>query len=145
MPDFESNVQNVQQRLGRRLSGQEMRLLQLWDSITQSAPRGEVIAGDEEVEADAPSDGPQYEGRFKVAFSNGHFEVFFVCSSVLFRGVAIDSKEDVMTFLTQAPLELDPLLVRQAVAAAEHMKPTQINYAVAVSDVVLRSMGFERN
>lgn len=145
MPDFESNVQNVQQRLGRRLSGQELRLLQMWDSITQTAPREVFAQGEEADAAEAPSGEPEHQGRFKVAFNNGHFEVFFVCSSVLFRGVAIDRKEDVLAFLTQPPIDLDPLLVRQAVAAAEHMKPTQINYAVSVPDVVLRSMGFERN
>ncbi len=144
MPDFEANVQNVQQRLGRRLSGQELRLLQLWDSITASQSReGVAVIDDPESEGESSNE-PCYEGRFKIAFSNGHYDVFFVCASVLFRGVAVDRKEDVMAFLTQPPIDLDEMLVRQAIAAAEHMKPTQINYAVSVPDVVLRSMGFER-
>jgi hypothetical protein len=144
MPDFEANVQNVQQRLGRRLSGQELRLLQLWDSITQSQSRDAVaVIEDPESEGDTSGE-PCYEGRFKIAFSSGHYEVFFVSASALFRGVQIARKEDVMAFLIQPPVDLDEMLVRQAIAAAEHMKPTQINYAVSVPDVVLRSMGFER-
>jgi hypothetical protein len=120
-----------------------LRLLQLWDSITQSG----FGNGQQQVEQfdEEPSGEVQYEGRFKIAFTGGHYEVFFVCSSVLFRGVAIDRKEDVLTFLTQPPIDLDTMLVRQAIAAAETLKPTQINRAVAVPDSILRSMGFERN
>jgi hypothetical protein len=143
MPNFEANVMNVQQRLGRRLSAQELRLLQLWDSITQSG----FGYGQQQAEQfdEEPADEVQYEGRFKIAFTSGHYEVFFVCSSVLFRGVAIDRKEDVLTFLAQPPIDLDTMLVRQAIAAAETLKPTQINRAVTVPDSILRSMGFERN
>jgi hypothetical protein len=39
MPSFEANVMNVQQRLGRRLSAQELRLLQLWDAVTPNESR----------------------------------------------------------------------------------------------------------
>jgi hypothetical protein len=143
MPDFEANVMNVQQRLGRRLNAQELRLLQLWDSVTQSESRNSHGAA-EQPDGDEPPQEQQYEGRFKVAFTSGHFEVFFVCSSVLFRGVPIDRKEDVIGFLTQAPISLDDLLVKQAIAGAERFRPTQVPQTVNVPDAVLRSMGFVR-
>jgi hypothetical protein len=143
MADFEANVMNVQQRLGRRLTAQELRLLQLWDSVTQADPRGFGNAPESE-EGEEPVEDKQYEGRFKVAFTSGHYEVFFVCSSVLFRGVAIDKKEDVISFLTQAPISLDELLVKQAVAGADRSRPTQVPHTVVVPDAVLRSMGFVR-
>lgn len=143
MPDFDSNVQNVQQRLGRRLNAQELRLLQMWDTVTQSDSRG-FRDDSEQPGADEQSQELQHEGRFKVAFTSGHYEVFFVCSSVLFRGVAIDRKEDVILFLTQPPISIDELLVKQAVAGAESFKPTQIAQSVTVPDAVLRSMGFAR-
>jgi hypothetical protein len=142
MPSFDANVMNVQQRLGRRLNGQELRLLQMWDAVTQADSR--TFPDDQELqEGDEPQQ-EQFEGRFKVAFTSGHYEVFFVCSSALYRGVAIDSKEDVINFLTQAPISLDDLLVKQAIAGAEAFKPTQIPQSVSVPDAVLRSMGFER-
>jgi len=143
MPSFEANVMNVQQRLGRRLNAQELRLLQLWDSVTQSESRDSHGAA-EQQDGDEPSQEQQHEGRFKVAFTNGHFEVFFVCSSVLLRGVAIDRKEDVISFLTQAPISLDELLIKQAIAGAERFRPTQVPQTVNVPDAVLRSMGFEK-
>lgn len=142
MPNFEINVMNVQQRLGRRLTPQELRLLRLWDSIAQTESR-DLLDSSQEA-GDEPHDELQYEGRFKIAFANGHYEVFFVCSSVLFRGVAIDKKQDVITFLTQPPIRLDQFLVTQAIAGAESYKPTQIPHSVTVPDAVLRSMGFER-
>jgi hypothetical protein len=143
MANFDANVQNVQQRLGRRLSAQELRLLQLWDSVTQSESR---IFDDapEQPGGDGTLQEQQHEGRFKVAFNSGHYEVFFVCSSVLFRGVAIDRKEDVISFLTQAPISLDEQLVKQAIAGAERLRPTQFPQSVSVPDAVLRSMGFVR-
>jgi hypothetical protein len=143
MANFEGNVMNVQQRLGRRLSAQELRLLQLWDAVTQTESRDFRDAADQQ-DGDGPPQEQQYEGRFKVAFTSGHYEVFFVCSSVLFRGVAIDRKEDVISFLTQAPISLDELLVKQAIAGAESFRATQIPHSVVVPDAVLRSMGFER-
>lgn len=143
MPSFEANVMNVQQRLGRRLNAQELRLLQLWDSVTQPESRDSHGAA-EQQDGDEPPQEQQHEGRFKVAFTGGHFEVFFVCSSVLFRGVAIDRKEDVISFLTQAPISLDEHLVKQAIAGAERFRPTQVPQTVNVSDAVLRSMGFVR-
>ena len=141
MADFEAKVMNVQQRLGRRLTAQELRLLHLWDTITQSNP-GDLHGAVQQEDGDGTDQEAHHQGRFKVAFSNGHYEVFFVCSSVLFRGVAIDKKEDVISFLTQAPISLDELLVRQAIAGAESFKPTQIPHSVVVPDAVLRSMGF---
>jgi hypothetical protein len=143
MADFDANVMNVQQRLGRRLSVQELRLLQLWDAVTHSDSRDFRGAAEQE-DGDGPPQEPQHEGRFKVAFNSGHYEVFFVCSSVLFRGVAIDRKEDVISFLTQAPISLDEMAVKQAIAGAESFRPTQILHPVTVPDAVLRSMGFER-
>ena len=143
MADFDANVINVQQRLGRRLTAQELRLLQLWDAITQSESRNSQGAA-EQQDGDEPPQEQQHEGRFKVAFTSGHFEVFFVCSSVLFRGVAIDRKEDVIAFLTQVPIRLDEVLVKQAVAGAVRFRPTQVPQTVNVSDAVLRSMGFVR-
>jgi hypothetical protein len=142
MASFEANVMNVQQRLGRRLTPQELRLLQMWDSIAQVESRE---FRDSSQAADEMPEELQYEGRFKVARSNGHYEVFFVCSSVLFRGVAIDHRQDVITFLTQAPINLEELFVKQAIAGAESFKPTQIPQSVTIPDAVLRSMGFERN
>jgi hypothetical protein len=143
MADFDANVMNVQQRLGRRLTAQELRLLQLWDSVTQSDARDFRDAA-EQQDGDGPPQEEQHEGRFKVAFTSGHYEVFFVCSSVLFRGVAIAKKEDVISFLTQAPISLDEHLVRQAIAGAERFRPTQVPQTVNVPDSVLRSMGFVR-
>jgi hypothetical protein len=143
MADFDANVMNVQQRLGRRLTAQELRLLQLWDAVTQSDSRDFRDAA-EQQDGDGSPQEPRHEGRFKVAFSSGRYEVFFVCSSVLFRGVAIDRKEDVISFLTQAPVSLDEHLVRQAIAGAESFRPTQIPHPVIVPDAVLRSMGFAR-
>ena len=58
--------------------------------------------------------------------------------------MAIDRKEDVVSFLTQAPISLDEHLVKQAVAGAENFRPTQIPQSVRVPDAVLRSMGFTR-
>ena len=141
MPSFEANVMNVQQRLGRRLSAQELRLLQMWDAVTQPESRDSRDAAQQQ-DGEGPPQEQQREGRFKVAFSSGHYEVFFVCSSVLFRGVAIDKKEDVISFLTQAPISLDEWLVKQAIAGAERFRPTQIPHSVNVPDAVLRSMGF---
>jgi hypothetical protein len=143
MADFDANVMNVQQRLGRRLTAQELRLLQLWDAITQSDSRDFRDAA-QPTGGDGLHEEPHHEGRFKIAFSSGHYEVFFVCSTVLFRGVAIDRKEDVIAFLTQAPISLDEHLVKQAIAAAESIRPTQIPHPVSVPDAVLRSMGFEK-
>ena len=142
MPSFDANVMNVQQRLGRRLNAQELRLLQMWETVTQTDSRSmrdeqEVMEGDEPQQE-------QFEGRFKVACTSGHYEVFFVCSSALYRGVAIDRKEDVIAFLTQPPISLDEMLVKQAIAGAAAFKPTQIPQSVTVPDAVLRSMGFER-
>jgi hypothetical protein len=143
MADFDAKVMNVQQRLGRRLTAQELRLLQLWDTFTQTESRDFGDAA-EQRDGDGPPQEQQHEGRFKVAFSSGHYEVFFVCSSVLFRGVAIDRKEDVISFLTQAPISLDEHLVKQAIAGAESFRPTQVPHSVTVPDAVLRSMGFAR-
>ena len=143
MANFEANVMNVQQRLGRRLTGQELRLLQMWDLVTQSDSRDFRDAVEQRDGDELPPE-EHHEGRFKVAFTGGHYEVFFVCSSALFRSVAIERKEDVLTFLTQAPISLDELLVKQAVAGAEKYRPTQIQHSVDVPDAVLRSMGFVR-
>ncbi len=144
MPGFADNLMVIQQRLGRRLKPEELRLLQLWDSIVQPDTRDFAGAAEPGPEEELPVEA-SYEGRFKVARVSGHFEVYFVCSSVLFRGVAIDRKEDVLAFLTQAPISLDEMLVKQAIAGAEAFKPTQIPQTVSVPDPVLRSMGFERN
>jgi hypothetical protein len=143
MGNFEGNVQNVQQRLGRRLTAQELRLLQLWDSVTQSESR-DLHHAEKQQDGDEPPQEEQHEGRFKLAFTSGHYEVFFVCSSVLFRGVAIDKKEDVISFLTQAPISLDESLIKQAIAGADRLRPTQVPHSVSVPDSVLRSMGFVR-
>ena len=142
MPSFDANVMNVQQRLGRRLNAQELRLLQMWDAVTQADSRS--FRDDQDMQDSDEPQQEQFEGRFKVAFTSGHYEVFFVCSAALYRGVAIDRKEDVMNFLTQAPISLDEMFVKQAIAGAESFKPTQIPQTVSVSDAVLRSMGFER-
>lgn len=141
MPSFEANVMKVQLRLGRRLTAQELRLLRLWDAVTQTESRDSRDAAQQQG-GDGPPQERQHEGRFKVAFSSGRYEVFFVCSSVLFRGVAIDRKEDVISFLTQAPISLDEHLVKQAIAGADRSQPTQIPQSVNLPDAVLRSMGF---
>ena len=141
MADFDANVLNVQQRMGRRLTAQEIRLLRLWDAVTQNESRDFRDAAGDQDDDGQPQEA-HHEGRFKVAFSGGHYEVFFVCSSVLFRGVAVDRKEDVISFLTQAPISLDEILVKQAIAGAESFRPTQVPHSVTVPDAVLRSMGF---
>jgi hypothetical protein len=143
MPSFDSNVMNVQQRLGRRLNAQELRLLQMWDTVTQSDSRNSNGAAEQQDDDETPQE-LEYEGRFKVAFTSGHYEVLFVCSSVLYRGVAINLKEDVINFLTQAPISLDESLVKQAIAGAESFKPTSVAQSVTVPDAVLRKMGFVR-
>jgi hypothetical protein len=143
MANFDAKVMIVQQRFGRRLTAQELRLLQMWDAVTQTESL-DFRDASEQQDGDASSPEPHHEGRFKIAFTSGHYEVFFVCSSVLFRGVAIDKKEDVISFLTQAPISLDEMVIKQAIAGAESFRPTQIVHSVSVPDAVLRSMGFER-
>jgi len=83
-----------------------------------------------------------YEGRFKIAFANGRYEVYFVCPTLLLRPVVIENQADVMAFLTQEPICLSELALQQAMASAQHAKPFQIPQSVALAEPFLRSMRF---
>jgi hypothetical protein len=138
MPTFDAKVEQMKRILGRALTVQELRLVRQWDDLgsteefAQAALQG--AGGDAQEQ--------EYEGRFKIAYSGGQFDIYFVCSTVTFRPVSAADKEDVLAFLTQDPIRLDAWLVEQAITGAQHLKPTQIAQSVVVADVVLRSMGF---
>lgn len=137
MPSFEDNVAKVERTLGRALAAGELRLLKLWDLTTRNDSR------DVAPPAAAPVPGQaEYQGRIKIAFVRGQFEVYFVCANLMLKPVVIESKQDVLAFLTQDPISLNEQLVQQAIAAAETLKPTQINQTLALPEVMLRSMGF---
>jgi hypothetical protein len=56
MSSFEANVMKVQRRLGRRLTAQELRLLRLWDAVTQTESRDSRDAAQQQ-----DGEGPPHE------------------------------------------------------------------------------------
>jgi hypothetical protein len=139
MPRFEDHVAEVEQTLRRTLTPDELRLLKLWELTG----KGDVANTYQEEPPPAEAPTEEYEGRFKIAFSKGRYEIYFVCATLMLHPVMIQDKEDVMGFLTQDPIYLNELSVRQAVASAENARPIQINQSVTLSDPILRSMGFQ--
>jgi len=139
MPRFEDHVAEVEQTLRRTLTTDELRLLKLWELTGKGDPANNYQEGPpaEEVPAE------DYEGRFKIAFSKGQYEIYFVCATLMLHPVVVQNKDDVMFFLTQDPIYLNELSVRQAIASAENARPLQINQNVTLSDPILRSMGFQ--
>ena len=137
MSSFEQRLSRFKQTIGRNLSGEEMRLLRMWDAASQSLPAA--------AEAPVPAAGgmAEYTGRFKISMSGGLYQVFFVCANVLFRPILVENKDDVQYFLTQPPISLDEFSVQQAIASAEHMRPIQMTQNVTLSEPLLRSMGFQ--
>jgi hypothetical protein len=144
MSDFDTHLEKVERTLGRELTSDELRLLKLWDLT--AAPSGSAMdaqpgSRQDDAEPEA-AEAEEYEGQFKIAFARGQYEVYFMCSSLRLKPVLLQDKEDVVWLLTQDPFYFDDMAVRQAVAAAEHHKPTLIGPSVAVQEVFLRSMGF---
>ena len=137
MANFQDHLAKVERTMGRSLTADEQRLVKLWDLTSESASRS-VQA----VEAEPEVQMATYEGRFKIAFSNGNYEIYFVCPTLLLRPVVVENKDDVIQFLTQDPINLGELSVRQAMASAQSGKPFQIADNVALAEPFLRSMGF---
>lgn len=138
MSSFESNIARIEQTLRRALTQDERRLLKLWDLTCQSTPRDKLPA----EPAAAPVSDNTYKGRFKVVASKGYYEVYFVCATMLLRPVEIDARQDVVEFLSQDPIFLDEMMIRQAIAAADTGRPIQISHDISLSEPMLRSMGF---
>ena len=138
MASFEDNVAKIEHTLGRSLAAGELRLLKLWDLTTRSDAHEAAQAA-----PIAPVPGQvEYQGRIKIGCARGQYEVYFVCANLMLKPVVLNSKEDVLAFLTQDPINLNEQLVQQAIAAAESFKPTQINQTLMLPEVLLRSMGF---
>lgn len=138
---FESNLAKVEQTLRRALTQEERRLLKLWELTSQSS-RNER---EQDIDAPvAPLDQATYSGRFKVLATKGHYEVYFVCAKVTLRPVEVGDREGVMEFLSQDPVLLDEMFIKQALAAADIGRPTMINIEVTLSEPLLRSMGFQK-
>ncbi len=140
MSAFEFNLDKMERTLGRPLSDEEVRLLKLWD-LTVGAAESSIAAQQASPEEE-PEPLQEFEGQFKVAFARGQYEVYFVCSELRLKPVMLDDKEDVVWLLTQEPFFFDDLMVRQAVAAAESVRPTLVGHSVSVQEILLRSMGF---
>jgi hypothetical protein len=139
MSAFDANVEKVERTLGRALTGEELRLLRLWELTAGSAEPSMAAQQTDVEEVEAIE---EYEGQFKVAFARGQYEVYFVCSELRLKPVLIQEREDVVWLLTQEPFFFDDLMVQQAVAAAESRRPTLVGPTIAVQEVLLRSMGF---
>ena len=139
MSAFDANVEKVERTLGRALTGEELRLLRLWE-LTAGSAEPSMAAQQTDVEEVGAIE--EYEGQFKVAFARGQYEVYFVCSELRLKPVLIQEREDVVWLLTQEPFFFDDLMVQQAVAAAESRRPTLVGPTIAVQEVLLRSMGF---
>jgi hypothetical protein len=89
MSDFDTRVEKIERTFGRALTGDELRLLKLWDLTT--APAGssnEAQAGDWDDQTE-PSEAEEYEGQFKIAFARGQYEVYFVCSNLRLKPVVL--------------------------------------------------------
>lgn len=138
---FELNLAKVEQTLRRSLTQEERRLLKLWDLTCQTSRDSR-----EEVEEPAvpPVDENTYTGRFKVVSKKGYYEVYFVCPKVMLRPVEAEDRDAILDFLSQDPILLDEMMIRQALAAADIGRPTQINVEISLSEPMLRSMGFQR-
>jgi hypothetical protein len=140
MARFEDHVEEVERTLRRSLTADELRLLKLWELTGKD--NGSNSYQDAPPPMEAQERDAVYEGRFKIAFAKGQYEIYFVCATMMLHPVMIQNKEDVVLFLTQDPIYLNELAVRQATAAAESLKPIQINQTVSLPEPLLRSMGF---
>ncbi len=56
MSGFESNIMMIQQRLGCRLKPEELRLLQMWDSIMQADARDFATAEEAQPAEEMPAE-----------------------------------------------------------------------------------------
>lgn len=139
MASFENNLAKIEQTLRRSLTQDERRLLKLWDLTCQSSARGALQQEEPPV---PPVDQVTYTGRFKIVATKGYYEIYFVCGKVMLRPVQIDSRDGVLDFLAQDPINLDEGIVRQAIAGADISRPMQISHDVSLSEPLLRSMGF---
>jgi len=138
MASFDNNIGKMEQTLWRALTQEERRLLKLWDLTYQSAARAELRA-----EAPVqPVDEKTYTGRFKIVATKGYYEIYFVCGKLLLRPVEIDHREGVIDFLAQDPISIEEGMVEQAIAAADILRPAQIQRDISLSERLLRSMGF---
>ena len=127
----------LEDRIGRPLTTEEKRLLAIWEALAVGAP----MDGLDEAAAEA---GPaEHDGRFKIIRVKDRYEVLFVCTTIMLRAVLLDSRDDVIAFLTQDPIFLDQFGIEQALASADALRPAQIPQDVRVSEPMLRSMGFE--
>lgn len=138
---FESNLAKVEHTLRRALTQDERRLLKLWDLTSQSSNNEREAGIDATV---SPVDPTAYTGRFKIVASKGHYEVYFVCAKVTLRPVEVGDREGVLEFLSQDPVLLDEMFIKQALAAADISRPTLINVEITLSEPMLRSMGFRQ-
>jgi hypothetical protein len=140
MSAFDANLEKMERTLGRSLSGEEVRLLRLWELTAGTADSS--ITPQESNSQEESEAIEEYEGQFKIAFARGQYEVYFVCSGLRMKPVLIQEKEDVVCFLTLEDFFFDDLMFRQSVAAAESRRPTLVGPSITVQEVVLRSMGF---
>ncbi len=139
MSSFEANLAKMEQTLRRALTQDERRLLKLWDLTSQSSSRGAL---QEEPAAAPPLDANTYTGRFKIVFTKGYYEIYFVCSKLMLRPVEADDADSVTDFLVQDPMNLPEHAIRQAIASANVSRPMQIPMDVSLTEPLLRSMGF---
>ncbi|MGH9525007.1 MAG: hypothetical protein ACRD3E_20970 [Terriglobales bacterium] len=137
---FESNIGKIEQTLRRALTQDERRLLKLWDLTCQSARDSR----EEDLAPVAPVDENTYTGRFKVVATKGYYEVYFVCGKLMLRPVQIGDREGVLDFLSQDPILLDEMMIKQGLAAADIGRASPINVEIQLSEPMLRSMGFRQ-
>ena len=140
MSNFDEEFARFEAVLGRGLSREERNLLVRWEAFVAGTAAGAGAGGGVAPEPAGPE---EHDGRFKISFVKGEFEVGFVCSSLMLRGVRLTSEEDVIAFLTQDPIFLDEARIRQAMAAARNQRPSQVAQNVSLSEPLLRSMGFQ--
>lgn len=138
---FEANLAKVEQTLRRSLTLEERRLLKLWDLTCQSSA-GPIEAAERAPVAEIEEQ--TYTGRFKVVSKKTYYEVYFVCPKIMLRPVEADDKDSVLDFLSQDPILIDEMMIRQALAAADIGRPNQINVEISLSEPMLRSMGFRQ-
>lgn len=139
---FETNLAKVEQTLRRSLTQDERRLLKLWDLTCQSSAPD--VPDEVDQPPQAPVDEQTYAGRFKVVSKKGYYEVYFVCPKVMLRPVEAADRDAVLDFLSQDPILIDEMMIKQALAAADIGRPSQINLEVTLSEPMLRSMGFRQ-
>jgi hypothetical protein len=142
MSSFEQNLAKMEQTLRRALTQEERRLLKLWDLTCESSARG-TLQQQEEAPAPPPVNETTYTGRFKIVATKGYYEIYFVSAKLMLRPIEADDDDSVTDFLVQDPMNLPEHAIRQAIASAKVSRPMQIPLDVAVTEPLLRSMGFK--